>query len=204
MGSRRSSMVEHLICNQGVVGSSPTVGSVATGKPSPKVIGELSEVEVFCALHRAGLGVLTPPFSDNLRYDCIVDDGERLSRVQVKTGRLEGGCIEFNACRTYWHRRASYTYRGQIDFFGVWCGDLGRVYLVPVLECGVSLARLRVEPPRNGQRRGVRWASDYELRPGWRAGPTEVRERRPVAAKTDAYTWRPSAGLTKVNCGLTL
>lgn len=198
-------MVEHQICNLGAVGSSPTVGSdLLEAKRSPKAIGELSEVEVICALHRAGLGVLTPPFSDNLRYDCVVDDGERLSRVQVKTGRLEGGSVEFNACRTYWHRRASYSYRGAIDFFGVWCGDLERVYLVPVDECGTALARLRLTPPRNGQRRKIRWAADYELRAGWRARSTEVREAPSSSPSCHLYTRRSPAGLTKVNCGLTL
>lgn len=197
-------MAEHLICNQGGVGSSPTVGSKLGRRLSPKAVGELSEVEVICALHRAGLGVLTPPFSDNLRYDCIVDDGERLSRVQVKTGRVEGGSIEFNACRTYWHRRASYSYRGAIDFFGVWSADLGRVYMVPVDACGTALARLRLTPPRNGQRRRIRWATDYELRPGWRAVvPSGVLER-PSHGSSYSHGWSPPAGLTKVNCGLTL
>ena len=197
-------MVEHQICNLGAVGSSPTVGSEAGRKLSPKAVGELSEVEVICALHRSGLGVLTPPFSDNLRYDCIVDDGERLSRVQVKTGRVGAGSIEFNACRTYWHRRASYSYRGAIDFFGVWCAELGRVYMVPVDECGTALARLRLTPPRNGQRRRIRWAADYELRPGWRAVvPARVQEP-PFRGAAFVYGWSPPAGLTKVNCSLTL
>ncbi len=159
---------------------------------------------MICALHRAGLGVLSPPFSDNLRYDCVIDDGERLSRVQVKTGRLEGGSVEFNACRTYWHRRASYSYRGEIDFFGVWCAELGKVYLVPVAECGVALARLRLTPTRNGQRRRVRWAADYELHPGWRARRDRVEECPGEMAAAGGYRWRSPTGLTKVNCGLTL
>jgi len=171
---------------------------------SPKAIGELSEVEVICALHRAGLGVLTPPFSDNLRYDCVVDDGARLSRIQVKTGRVEDGCIEFNVCRTYWHRRASYSYRGHIEYFGVWCGELGKVYLVPVSECGRALARLRLTAPKNGQRRRVRWAADYELHPGWRARTDRVEERGSVVPSGSLYSWRSATGLTKVNCGLTL
>ena len=197
-------MVEHGICNPGAVGSSPTVGSTLPRKTSPKAVGELSEVEVICALHRAGLGVLTPPFSDNLRYDCVVDDGERLSRVQVKTGRVEGGSIEFNACRTYWHRRASYSYRGAIDFFGVWCGELGQVYMVPVDACGTALARLRLTPPRNGQRRGIRWAADYELRAGWRAVVPAAVQERPSSGATYSCGWSLPPGLTKVNCGLTL
>jgi quercetin dioxygenase-like cupin family protein len=39
----------------------------------------------------------------------------------------------------------------------------GKFYVVPVEEVGVSKTYLRVDPVRNGQSHGVRWAEDYEL-----------------------------------------
>lgn len=116
------------------------------------------------ALHRAGYAVLTAPFSDNLRYDCVVDTGTQLLRVQIKTGRTRDGCVRFNTASVAWWRRTRRDYRGEVDVFVVWCPDTGGVYVVPVEHCGQCDARLRLTPPRNGQRAGVRWAADYALR----------------------------------------
>jgi hypothetical protein len=57
------------------------------------------------------------------------------------------------------------TYRGEIDFFGVYCPDNGEIYMVPVdkVPAGGSAASLRVEHPLNNQLRHVRWARDFRL-----------------------------------------
>jgi len=49
------------------------------------------------ALREAGFAVLVP-FGENTRYDLVIDDGERLARVQCKTGRLRSGAIVFKVC----------------------------------------------------------------------------------------------------------
>ena len=82
------------------MGSIPTVGSRAQTALAPKVRGELTEMEVFAALQRAGYVILIAPFTDNARYDCVIDDGERLLRVQIKTTRLERGCLSFATAST--------------------------------------------------------------------------------------------------------
>ena len=49
--------------------------------------------------------------------------------------------------------------------FGVHCPDTDAVYLVPIKEVGPhTSAYLRVEPAKNNQAKGVRWAMDYEVR----------------------------------------
>jgi hypothetical protein len=67
-----------------------------------------------------------------------------------------------------------HAYYGQADAFGVYCPETDRVYLVPVDTVGPNCATLRVEAPRNNQSKGVRWASDYELRP---AGLAQLAEQ---------------------------
>lgn len=57
-------------------------------------------------------------------------------------------------------------YRGQCDYFAVYCASLERVYLVPVDEVGKTRAHLRIEPTKNNQEKNVRWARDYELSMG--------------------------------------
>jgi PD-(D/E)XK nuclease superfamily protein len=105
------------------------------------------------------------PFGNGRRYDLVVDDGKNFLRIQCKTGRLRSGCVIFNAHSTHWARgQADRGYKGQADFFGVYCPELTKVYLVPVDDVPETYGSLRVEPVRNGQKLGVRWAAQYELR----------------------------------------
>lgn len=139
----------------------------ATGRRprNPKAVGELSEAAVVHHLIRAGYD-LAKPLGDNARYDLIIDDGDRFLRVQIKTGRLVEGVIRFEASSSQAHRgRGRQSYRGQIELFAVYSPDLDKTYLVPVDECGAIGGTLRLEPPRNSQRAGVRWAAQYEVRP---------------------------------------
>lgn len=111
------------------------------------------------------------PFGENQRYDLLIDDNGRFTRVQCKTGRLRRGGVEFNTCSfTYHHPNNQGTkeyqkhYRGAADVFGVYCKEVDRVYLVPVDDVGIRACFLRIEPTKNAQAKKVRWAKDYELR----------------------------------------
>jgi PD-(D/E)XK endonuclease len=105
------------------------------------------------------------PFGTNQRYDLVLDlDGE-LVRVQCKTGRLRDGTVRFStqSIQSNTRRTVMRGYLGDADLFLVYCPEIGKVYVVPVEEVGVSETYLRVDPVRNGQSHGVRWAEDYEL-----------------------------------------
>jgi hypothetical protein len=54
-------------------------------------------------------------------------------------------------------------YQGDADVFLVYCNATNCVYCIPVEEAPASYMYLRVEPTLNGQYRGIRWASEYEL-----------------------------------------
>jgi hypothetical protein len=43
----------------------------------------------------------------------------------------------------------------------VYVASISRVFMVPVDECPVHAGFLRLDAPRNNQRRGVRFAEDY-------------------------------------------
>jgi hypothetical protein len=133
----------------------------------PKAIGDRSQLAIMFALRDVGLGVYLP-FGENTRCDLIIDDGVGLSRVQCKTGRLRLGAIRFAVCSCYGHHRnpgpSRRTYEGQIEFFAVYCPETEGVYLVPIDDVPLkSEAALRVEPSRNGQRRKIRPAAEYEI-----------------------------------------
>jgi PD-(D/E)XK endonuclease len=133
----------------------------------PKEIGDRSQLAIILALRSAGYGVLLP-LGENTRYDLAIEWEGELSRVQCKTGHLQKGAVYFRTASSYYHhpkpKMPARHYRGQIDFFGVYCVETGVVYLVPINALSVDhRAALRVDPPRNNQHVNVRWAADYEI-----------------------------------------
>jgi hypothetical protein len=133
----------------------------------PKAKGDRSTLAIMFALHEAGYDLLVP-FGENTRYDLAIDDGFRLARVQCKTGRLREGAVVFNACSSYAHhpnpRAVRRDYQGEIDYFAVFCPETRRSYLIPIAEMPLRRqGRLRVEPARNNQRLGIRFAADFEI-----------------------------------------
>ena len=119
------------------------------------------------ALREAGFGLYVP-FGENTRTDLVIDDGQRLARVQCKSGRLKNGAVRFATCSTYAHhpspRITRRDYLGEIDYFAVYCRETEGVYLVPIAAAPLrTQAHLRIEPTRNSQRRRIRFAADYEV-----------------------------------------
>ena len=133
----------------------------------PKAIGDRTTLAAMQALQATGYAV-SVPFGENVRYDLVIDDGERLRRVQCKTGRLRDGAIRFATCSCYGHHsrpsQSRRDYFGQVDCFAVHCPETSGVYLIPIEDVSVRVqAALRVEPSRNGQRRRIRQAATYEI-----------------------------------------
>ena len=133
----------------------------------PKDVGDRTTLAVMLALRDAGYAI-SVPFGENTRYDLVIDDGARTARIQCKTGRLRLGAIRFATCSCYGHHlrpgQSRRDYIGHVDFFAVYCPETSGVYLVPIEDIPVRVqAALRVEAPRNGQQRRIRFASEYEL-----------------------------------------
>lgn len=134
-----------------------------TRRWNPKAVGQLSEAAVVYHLVRAGFE-LAKPLGDNARFDMIIEHGARLLRVQVKTGRLKDGAVQFPTCSSQIHRgRGRMTYHGQCELFAVYCPELDETYLVPVDGTGGRACNLRVRPTVNRQSRRIRWAADYRV-----------------------------------------
>lgn len=140
-------------------------------KTNKKALGERSQAIIIHRLLEAGYNILTP-YGDNTRYDLVIEDADgKFWRVQCKTGWIEseGAYIEFATASSYYHTKAGRTghgrkdYRGQVEYFAVYCPDTGKVYLVPVDHVGTTNARLRLMETGNKQSKNIRWAKDYEL-----------------------------------------
>ena len=130
--------------------------------------GNLTELECITELTRLGY-LVSIPFGEDSRYDCIVDINNKLYRIQCKTGSEQYDennvviGIHFKTCRQSGNcakisTRTKYT-KEEIDFFAT--SYQGKCYLVPVEECSVEKL-LRIVPPKNGQKKGVSFLKDYE------------------------------------------
>jgi hypothetical protein len=129
--------------------------------------GEVCRMQVGAALALQGKVVLLP-LGDFQRYDLVFDDNGRFYRVQCKMGRFIDGAIHFYPCsvdsRSQKGTCIRKGYAGEVEYFGVYCPELKKCYLVPVEHAPLTHCCLRLEPPKNAQTTRIRWATNYEMR----------------------------------------
>lgn len=130
---------------------------------SPKEIGDTAVAGVLASLLKRGYAILLP-FGDSQRYDLVLDKEGRFFRIQCKSGRVRNGCIRFNTSSTEWYKKHQRkNYKGQVDFFGVYCPEIDKSYLVPVEIIGETQGLLRISPTKNNQTRFIRWCNEFEI-----------------------------------------
>jgi hypothetical protein len=130
--------------------------------------GEICRMQVGAALSLQGKRVLLP-LGDFQRYDLVFDDDGCFFRVQCKMGILTNGAVHFHPCSIDSRSKKGTCirrgYAGEVEFFGVYCRELRKCYLIPIEHASLTQCCLRVEPPKNRQKTKIRWAADYEIRP---------------------------------------
>lgn len=128
--------------------------------------GNLTELQCITSFYELGYQV-SIPYGENSRYDFIADINGKLIRVQCKTSHIvdNNGSIEFatRSSRTNATRNIQRTYTAdEIDYFCTYWQ--GKCYLIPVNETASSSKKLRFNAPKNGQKVGITYAYDYELK----------------------------------------
>ena len=139
--------------------------------------GNATEAAVLSAFVDKGWQVWTP-FGEGSPYDLLVGWGEVLLRVQCKSGRRRNGCLLFNAYGTD-HGRGPTSYVGRADVFGVQLAETRDVYVIPVAEAAPNEGRYRLEPTRNNQAKGIRFAEPYRFE-NWEPDELIPRALAPV------------------------
>jgi hypothetical protein len=136
---------------------------------TPSQNGAAAEAAVTAAVIQLGFTVLRP-LCEGRRYDLVVDLEPVLLRVQCKLARRAGGIL---AVRTVTSRftpngyvRKPYS-SAEIDAIAAYAPELQASFLIPItcISGSQKMISLRLEPTRNNQAEGVRWARDYELAP---------------------------------------
>ena len=108
------------------------------------------------------------PAVQGSRYDLGLDIGGRTLRVQCKWAAFADDIVIVRM-RTCYQSPTRGFVRGtydlsEVDAIAAYCEDLDAVYLLPIDEvAGQGFLHLRLTPPRNNQRAGVKWACDYEF-----------------------------------------
>jgi hypothetical protein len=125
--------------------------------------GNAAEGRVLAEFVALGFDVLVP-FGSGHPYDLAVDLGDLVLKVQCKTAWLTAGgtCLTFNS-RSTDHGGGRRSYEGLADLFGVFLPPRDTVYVVPLDSVAGFAGRMRLEPTRNNQRRGVRFAAEFEI-----------------------------------------
>jgi hypothetical protein len=133
---------------------------------TPSQKGAVAESAAATAAMELGLTVLRP-LSEGRRYDIVIDCEPTLLRVQCKLARRQLGvlviALQTNRCTPGGYVSTSYT-AAEIDAVAAYDPDLHRCFLIPIAEAeGRRAIHLRLDPTRNNQAQGVKWARDYEL-----------------------------------------
>ena len=130
-----------------------------------KDVGNITEVSCMLEFMKLGYPVLTP-YGDCQRYDFVVEINNKFYRIQSKPANdtyTNEGYIVFRCDNTTTKngKVVHHSYdENEIDYFSTFYD--GKCYLVPVNECSRE-KRLRFTTPKNGQTRGITFASEYEL-----------------------------------------
>jgi hypothetical protein len=128
---------------------------------NPTTKGDRSCGAVIADLIKAGVSICLP-FGDGKRYDAVIDSNKQFYKVQCKTGTFKDGVITFKP-RSIDGDGKSHDYRGQVEYFGVWCPENNKSYLIPISEVGVSQCSLRIHEPKNKTEARIRYADSYEI-----------------------------------------
>ncbi len=130
---------------------------------SPTLLkGKITELK--CELWFLEHGFLVSIPNVPYQYDFLVDIGDKLIKVQVKTSSLaeDNSSFTFNTC-SMTHNQQGYTRRiyneNDVDYFMT--EQDGKCYLIPFKECGAREKKLRLIPTKNGQVKGISFAKDY-------------------------------------------
>jgi PD-(D/E)XK nuclease superfamily protein len=136
---------------------------------TPSQKGAVAEAGITSMVIQLGLTVLRP-LCEGRCYDLAIDLEPELLRVQCKLARSLPGVLSVHL-RTCRHTpggyvRTSYS-EAEVDAIAAYSPALHRGFLIPISDVsGRSAIHLRLEPTRNNQARGIKWARDYELASG--------------------------------------
>lgn len=127
-------------------------------------IGDIGEAMAIADFTKAGF-VVSAPLSNNARYDLIIDNGEKIYRVQVKTTESVKDEKMIFATKTTNYSKGNWKSTrysiNEVDIFYLYCleNDWRGLY-IPENEILTQL-NIRFTPPKSGQKVGIKMQEDF-------------------------------------------
>ncbi len=123
--------------------------------------GLLGELEFSLYLIQKGWSVLKPT-NQNSRYDVVLEKDGKFKRLQIKYCTPNNGVIRLELDRP---KRKTRPYgSSEIDYIAAYNSRDHKFYLIPISHFRKQKEIwLRIDKPRNGQNKNIRFASDYEI-----------------------------------------
>lgn len=122
--------------------------------------GKLTQIKVLTYFLELGYIISSPEIP--CQYDFLLDIGDKILKIQVKTSRESQGGFSFNTS-SITHNSSGYIKRqyskNMVDYFCTFYNN--ECYLIPFEECGSKEKKLRLEPTKNGQTKNIYFAKDY-------------------------------------------
>ena len=105
------------------------------------------------------------PISEHLPFDCIgIRDNGTMARIQVRYRTASTGRIRIELVSTWSDRHGVHKKlpaKGSYDILAVYCPNTKGCYYVKAGAIDSSEIVLRIDPPKNNQRLGIRMAEDF-------------------------------------------
>jgi hypothetical protein len=126
--------------------------------------GEIAQLKVMLRAMEKNV-VLSKPLVDS-RYDFILDNGQKLERVQVKyaSGKMPHSRGSIRVDLKSWEgRKLRRRYSAdEVDALLVYIPQIDKVLrFEPYLFCERATLTVRIEPAKNGQKKGILIAEDF-------------------------------------------
>ncbi len=128
-------------------------------KIAKKTKGDMAELIIAAKFVEDGWRVLFP-FGENHRYDLVAEKENKFLRVQVKYVTPKNGALEIN-CRSSNNWSVIHYSQKDIDIIAVYNSIDKQIYFISVKEINFSSLKLRLEDPKNNQKKYIRYAKDY-------------------------------------------
>ncbi len=126
-----------------------------------KQIANESELRFASEFVRKGWAVFLP-YGEDSPVDLLIYKDDKFKRIQVKASKPRNGAINchLRSSNNWQHKKYS---RKDIDFFALYDYENKKGYLIPIDKVeGMSEIKLRLEAPKNNQKKRIRMAKDYE------------------------------------------
>lgn len=128
--------------------------------------GMLAEIKIAESLIKKGY-IVSFPFAAKAAYDCLFDDGNKIQKVQVKSGSYKQtdrqSRVSFHTCtfrKNTEGKTISVCRKNEFDYYGVYVEELNQCYLVPTNLVGERQGSLRISGS-NGH--DLPLAEDYKI-----------------------------------------